>query len=143
MNLSSAVSDSLTRFWEIEQVSVKKFLSKEEQACESHFCENVKRTASGRYIVNLPFNENKDRLRGSYDIALKRFYSLENKLSKNQTLKESYSGFMKGYMDIGHMSLDQDPESNTTGFFLPHHAVIKEDSLSTTIRMFLTVRQKV
>ncbi|XP_033229075.1 uncharacterized protein LOC117180694 [Belonocnema kinseyi] len=49
-------ADEFTRFWDIEQVPIKKRLSPEEQACEKHLTENVKRDSTGRYTVKLPFN---------------------------------------------------------------------------------------
>ena len=135
MNPIRSDSDELTRFWEIEQVPNKQFLSKEEQACESHFSENVQRNDNGRYVVKLPFNENKANLGNSFKFAQRRFHALENKFARNPCLKKSYSEFLTEYKDFGHMSLDQDPNSCEKGFFLPHHAVVKEDSLSTKIRV--------
>ncbi|XP_033222726.1 uncharacterized protein LOC117176584 [Belonocnema kinseyi] len=40
---NDATDSELTRFWALEQVPSNQFLSPEEQACESHFSENVKR----------------------------------------------------------------------------------------------------
>ncbi|XP_043479886.1 uncharacterized protein LOC122509722 [Leptopilina heterotoma] len=135
MNSTLFQNDELTRFWEIEEVQKKQIFSVQEQACESHFSQNVKRNDNGQYIVKLPFNENKERLGKSYEIALRRFYALENKFLKNTVLKEAYSNFLEEYEALNHMSLDIDPNSRYTGFFLPHHAVLKEDSLSTKTRV--------
>ena len=128
-------SDELTRFWEIEQVPNKSFLSNEEQICETHFPENTKRDNLGRFIVKLPFNENKLKLGNSYEVALRRLYALENKFKKSPPLKEEYSKFLYEYQCLGHMSQIQDSKSISEGYFLPHHAVLKHDSLTTKIRV--------
>ena len=60
------------------QTSLKKHLSKEEQNCERHFTENVKRESTGCYTVKLPFRENKLMISGSYKIALWRFFIYVN-----------------------------------------------------------------
>lgn len=48
----------LEKFWDIEEISSKKFLSTEETFCEDHFQKHVSRDVNGRYVVALPFNEN-------------------------------------------------------------------------------------
>lgn len=134
INSHVSEDDELTKFWKIENVPVKQFLSKE-QACESHFLENVTRNKEGRYIVRLPFNGNKEKLGCSFNVALKRFNYLENKFKKNSELKKSYSEFLNEYLNLNHMCLDSDLDSQNKGFFLPHHAVVKNDSLSTKTRV--------
>ena len=128
-------SDELTRFWDIEQVPIKKHLSKEEQICERHFTENVKRDSTGRYTVKLPFRENKSMIGDSHKIALRRFHALEGRLAKSPTIKASYTQFMEEYIQLDHMSEVQDSDRLDRGFFLPHHAVIKGDSLTTKTRV--------
>jgi len=41
----------------------------------------------------------------SYEIAWKRFSSLERKLNKNPELKEHYTQFINEYQALGHMQL--------------------------------------
>ena len=131
---SAPICENLTKFWEMEEVPSKKLLSPEEQACEDHFRNNTQRNSEGRYVVRLPFNENKDKLGDSRSMALRRFYGLEKRFEKNPQLKENYRAFIQEYEKLDHLSLmkDQNPRS---GFYLPHHAVIKEDSITTKIRV--------
>ena len=69
----------------------------------------------------------------SRQMALNRFDLLEKRLNKNPQLKVDYSEFMLEYFNLGHMSETKDDQ--TEGFFLPHHAVIKGDSLTTKTRI--------
>ena len=132
---STPLDSSLTKFWEIEEIPNSKILSPEEQACEAHFVNNVQRNANGRYIVKLPFNENKGKLGDSLLIASRRFKYLENRFVKNPELKQEYSQFLKEYQVLNHMSLVENVNSDEPGFYLPHHAVIKSDSLTTKTRV--------
>ena len=58
------------------------------------------------------------------------------KFSKNEQLRVSYTEFLKEYETLGHMTdithtnLDRPNE----GYYLPHHAVIKETSSTTKIQ---------
>ncbi|XP_051168523.1 uncharacterized protein LOC127286209 [Leptopilina boulardi] len=135
VNSTTQPEDIFSQFWELEQVPNKKFLSQEEQACEAHFINNTKRLPDGRYVVNLPFNEIKDKLGQSFYMAKKRFNHLEMKLERNPILKQSYAEFINEYENLGHMSEDLNENSFNTGYFLPHHAIIKEEKLTSKIRV--------
>ena len=130
-----STSDELAKFWEIEQVPSIKHLSTEERDCEDHFELHTTRSNTDRYIVSLPFNERKENIGDSYQMALRRFHALGNKFKKNSALKEKYSEFIQEYSRLGHMSAARDSNRKHHGFFLPHHAVIKEDNLTTKIRV--------
>ena len=75
-------SHELARFWEIEQVPSIKHLSEEERDCEDHFELHTTRSKTGRYIVFLRFNDRKKDIGDSYQMALRRFHTLENKFAK-------------------------------------------------------------
>ena len=77
--------------WEFDIESVTKTKSKEEVACEKNFKTHIKREESGRYRVNLPFNEKRDSLGNSRNTAYQRFYALERKFEKNPKFKDEYA----------------------------------------------------
>lgn len=79
----------------------------------------MEKTASGHYTVRLPFNEQKDNLGESYNMALKRFQGLETRLSTNTELYEDYRQFLNEYEALGHMSRIEDISLHD-GYFLPH-----------------------
>ncbi|XP_033218069.1 uncharacterized protein LOC117173539 [Belonocnema kinseyi] len=119
----------------MEVVPFTKLLSPEEHACETHFTTHTQRNSEGRYVVRLPFIEKKGSLGDSRPIALRRFNTLENRFDKNPKLKENYCTFLNEYNDLNYMSLIKNQNLAMPGFYLPHHAVIKEDSTTTKIRV--------
>ncbi|XP_076766422.1 uncharacterized protein LOC143433154 [Xylocopa sonorina] len=114
---STASDTNLIRFRQLEELTLKKVLSPEEQACGNNFKETIQRNSEGRYVLRLPFNNNKKNLGESRSIALRQFYFLEKRFQSDSALKERYS------------------ESNDTknNFYFPHHAVMKKDSITTKI----------
>ena len=122
--------ENISRFWEIEEAQNTTHLSAEELECEKHFQQHTKRDKSGRYIVALPFKNNKETLGDSRFQALKRLKSLFYKFGKNSNLQKRYSEVINEYLLLGHMTEVTDV-NDRDGFYLPHHAVFKEDSLST------------
>lgn len=121
-----------SRFWEIEELPNIKHYSPDEQACEQHFAKNITRTSDGRYVVALPFNKKIDQLGTSRLRALRRFFALENRLNKDQNLKNQYHEVIEEYFTLNHMEPAPDSEE---GFYLPHHAIIKTSSMTTKLRV--------
>lgn len=136
----NSLESQLTKFWHIEEYSPKAIYTQEEEICENIFKNTFRRNAEGRFIVQLPLKQNILRKIGySRDQALKRFYTLENKLNKQPELMKQYSEFINEYQLLGHMK--ESDENNSTinddqpCFYLPHHAVIKQTSLTTKLRV--------
>ncbi|XP_067208500.1 uncharacterized protein [Linepithema humile] len=128
----TSLEDLLLKFWTIEEVAVAKPKSEEEIECEAHFMKTVSRDSSGRYTVRLPFRNTNHRLGESRTIALKRLTSLEKKLNANTKMKTDYHKVLEEYLRLRHMSRIED--TNDTGYYMPHHAVLKETSNTTKVR---------
>lgn len=134
-NVSQGVKEfDLSQFWEVEECHASRSLSKEELACEEHFKSTYKRNSDGRFIVKIPLKGSIEELGESRSIAEKRFYLLERKLERNSNLKQDYSSFMQEYLSLGHMSRIDNTEF-AVQYYLPHHAVVKEDSITTRLRV--------
>lgn len=133
---SDIISRILGNFYMAEEIpSVKTKFTAEDQSCEDHFLATHQRKSSGRYVVQLPF-KSFNTLGESYQIAIKRFFSLERKLLRDEKLRSSYTDFIMEYVSLGHMStISTDEWINKPHYFLPHHPVIKEDSSSTKLRV--------
>lgn len=136
------LQQQMSRFWEIEEIEDKKFLSDEEYKVETHFKENTERDLLGRYTVRLPFNEKKRDLGSSFEVAKRRFIALERKFKQNDTLKQEYIKFMREYEHLGHMTRITNTKFQDNGYFLPHHAVLKETSITTKVRVVFDASAK-
>ncbi|XP_043066512.1 uncharacterized protein [Drosophila bipectinata] len=104
---------------------------------------------NGKYMVRLPLKTLFDPsqvLGRSKHIALNRFYTLERKLQQRDKLHQQYLQAIEEYFDlqkIQEVTTSEESHShiNTNGklvvFYstIPHHAVLKEDSLTTKLRV--------
>lgn len=61
-----------------------------------------------------------------------RFASVERRLSKCVTLKEDYTYCSNEYLELGHM-YEVDSEKYPNSYYIPHHCVLKESSLTTKL----------
>lgn len=131
----------ISKFWEIEEVNPKNIFSREEQYCENYFENTVTRDSEGRFVVSIPFKKSLETLGKSRDIALSRFYSLERRLDKNVALKHEYIKFMNEFENMTAIQ-DVEPKIPSNSYYLPHHAVIKDNSLITKCRVVFNASQK-
>ncbi|XP_045463807.1 uncharacterized protein LOC123673366 [Harmonia axyridis] len=128
------LNEQLCKFWEIEQCPEVKYVSEEENACETHFKQNITHRPDGHFSVSLPLKESPVKLGDSKTSSTNRFLALERKLLKNPELQAQYHDFIKEYLTLNHMSLT-DNQTDESGFFLPHHCVLKDNSSTTKLRV--------
>ena len=137
--------DILGMFWEIEE-SPKEYanLSTEERSVVRHFEENHSRSETSRFIVPLPRNTQSKSLGESRNQAVRRFLPLERSLYSKGCFKD-FSTVMEECFDMGHAEavpiadLHKFPDST---FYLPMHAVRKEHSTTTKVRVVFDASAK-
>ncbi|XP_011881913.1 PREDICTED: uncharacterized protein LOC105569791, partial [Vollenhovia emeryi] len=134
------LENQLNKFWAIEEVREGKMKSDEQIDCEAHFEGTVSRDADGHHKVRLPFRKSNTRLGESRSIALRRLLSLERKLSSNAALRKEYARVIEKYLTLNHTLAIEGPDDD--GYYLPHHAVIKEASNTTKVRMVFDASAK-
>lgn len=127
-------NQQISRFWDLEEIPLKSTLSHEERLCEKHFITHTERLTNGRFSVRLPLKDSPNCLGESYTQAKKRFHLLEKRFRKHPQLKLEYVKFIKEYEQLGHLS-QSDILRPDLSYFLCHHAVFKENSESTKIRV--------
>ncbi|XP_062541716.1 uncharacterized protein LOC134209715 [Armigeres subalbatus] len=131
------VHQMLEKFWTLEEDHAAPNHSVDEAHCEEYFRSTVKRNSEGRYIVRLPLKEKViNQLGDNRNTAIRRFRMLETRLRRNCTMANQYCTFMDEYLNLGHMRFVQDYQSPPPlCYHMPHHAVIREDSATTKLRV--------
>jgi hypothetical protein len=97
-----------------------------------------RRKPEGRYSVQLPFKDYKTPDIGlSRDTAVKRFHALEAKFKQNPQFKREYEEVINDYLILNHAEKVTTEENfeKDSNFYLPHHAVIKTESMTTKTRV--------
>nr|CAH7760091.1 unnamed protein product [Callosobruchus chinensis] len=131
------IHNLLSKFWETEEPIVTNNFqfSSEEQTCEEIFRATTRRDKDGRFIVRVPLKLDPSHLGQSKEGAMKRFHSMENKLSKNPIMREPYVKFMDEYDNLGHMIKVSPDKIPSNSYFLPHHPVVNENNKTTKLRV--------
>lgn len=136
------LNKTLTKFWEMEEMPTKGFLSPEDSQCEGIYTATVSRDATGRYCTALPFCRDPSELGDSRSVAVRRLLSLERKL-QNPELRASYNEVVQDYIENDYLSeVPPDSEDYSQGYFIPHHAVVRRDKETTKVRIVLDASTK-
>ncbi|XP_049874497.1 uncharacterized protein LOC126372693 [Pectinophora gossypiella] len=137
-----SIHDDLEKFFKLEDLKDKPVLSHDDRECESFYQSTTLRDGSGRFTVGLPFKENPNLLGDSLKTARNRFLSLERKFQKNPHFKARYDEVIREYLDKGYLLEILEPKTNSEGFVLPHHGVLREDKSSSKLRIVLNASEK-
>ncbi|XP_037911925.1 uncharacterized protein LOC119652059 [Hermetia illucens] len=133
------------RFSEINEIPSEQPLTRDEQAPMEWYQQTTRRDESGRYIVRLPFKQNADRGKtvcNSQQKAYIRFSQLEKQLNNDDDLRNQYVAFMEEYLELGHMvEVPVADKFAKQTYYLPHHAVGKDDSTTTKLRVVFNASQ--
>jgi hypothetical protein len=139
------LSEQIEMFWKIEECTSNETWSNVEKLCVEHFTKNTRRDESGKFIVKLPLKDNVVQLSKSYDIAMRRFLSLERRLEKFPKIYNQYRDFIQVYCELGHMEEVIDNEINIDRrdyVYIPHSYVVNEDSRTTKLRVVFDASSK-
>ena len=139
-----SLDDPLQRFWENEEVSSTPCHTPEEKVVLEHFKSNHICLPQGRYRVSLPKKPDSPPLGESRTQAVKRYYSNENSITRKGTWQQ-FQDVIQEYVDLGHSELvpPADLEHPQTGtYYLPMHAVIKNSSSTTKLRVVFDASAK-
>lgn len=136
---NNKLHDKLAKFWQLEEYSKNhKLYLVEEQDCELHFINNVSQNNQGKIKVKLPIKPEKLKMLGDTRLtALRRFYSLKRRLSRDSCLGAQYRQFMQEYSDLGHMKLMDlvRNDEQLPPYYLSHHCVLRPASETIKLRV--------
>lgn len=144
-SLESSLEKTIEKFWKMEDIpefqeSSFSNLTPEEKKAEKIFLETTKILSDGSYQVDMPLKSPNAHLNlgNSLAMATKRFFNLEKKFRKDELFFNSYKEVMNEYLELKHaklVPLCPLTENNENKYFLPHFAVVREESISTKVRV--------
>lgn len=133
---------SLKMFWEVEEVpQVNEIKSLEDEKCEKYFDETHYRDDEGRFVVKLPFIDNRKEIGESKSMALKRFGYLERRFARDPILHQEYVEIMRELLALKHMQPAK-PSDGREEYYMPHHPIIKHSRVTTKVRVVMDATAK-
>ena len=137
------LNETLQKLWDLESIGIRPA----ESSISTTHAEDVtlkkfKETLTyndGRYEICLPWKEDRIALKDNYRQAERRLYNLEKKLIHEPMKAASYGEAINKYAENGvaeEVPCDEIiPTDGRPVFYLPHHAIIREDKQTTKTRV--------
>ena len=125
-NQATELANSLNRFWDIESAGITETSRKVNE--DEQFLRFIKFDKDeGRYEVDLVWREQTCKQSDNFDLSVTRLNCLKARLKK---LLQEYDNIFKAQLEAGIIELvSKDEEDFKGAHFLPHHGVLREDSL--------------
>ncbi|XP_045457220.1 uncharacterized protein LOC123667312 [Melitaea cinxia] len=112
----------------------------EHEFCEKLFNETTKLENNKFQVtmpIKVPLQQVNFELGESFHLAYTRFLNLEKRLHMDPTLFYQYKNFIDQYVELNHgeyCDINSYDMSKDPVYFLPHHAVIKQNAVTTKLR---------
>lgn len=125
--------------WDLEKIGITdeaQTFSKavEDQLAQEQFLKGLRRNEDGRYCVSLPWVQKfPPNIASNRHIAEKRLFAITRKLKKSNNFDE-YDKIFNEWLSEDVVEIIPESEKNVKGHYLPHHPVVKLDSLTSKIR---------
>ena len=88
-----------------------------------------------RIAVKLPFKEDHPVIPENYSLSAKRLTGLKNRLDKGKSLLKKYDDVIKEQLELGIIEKVDTTIVAGEGTYIPHREVIREDHVSTKLRV--------
>ena len=136
------VHKAIENFWRVEAIGIvdkENVFTRDEHRAVDIF-EKTTTFKDGRYEVQLPFKDDAPMLSNNYVSAKGQLESTERRLMKNEEKKQKYGKAIEEYVELGFAKELTPAESqelrwSKDAYFVPHHAVFRDSSVSTKIRI--------
>uniref|UniRef100_A0A8R1DFB7 Reverse transcriptase domain-containing protein n=1 Tax=Caenorhabditis japonica TaxID=281687 RepID=A0A8R1DFB7_CAEJA len=137
------LQERVAQLFELEHVGITPPDSNEaKQTKDQYLIQKFKHEAKmldGKIHVALPYNGKQKELKDNYPIAIKRLTSLAKNLNKCKETRLEYHKIIQSQLESGNIETvnEQKQPTNVPVFYIPHKNVMKDDSLTTKLRIVL------
>ncbi|KRY06903.1 hypothetical protein T12_16388 [Trichinella patagoniensis] len=132
----------IKKFWELEALGTELRNEFEVNDVLERF-KNEVRFVGERYVVKLPWKSLELQISNNYEQAERRLQQLEERQSNDNERAKEYDEVIKNYMDRGWIE-ETDEKDGIPGktWYLPHHAVYRDDKMTTRCRIVFDASAK-
>ena len=130
------LNEILPRFWELHSLGIADSFKVEDEVLR-HFNESVSfNEQEGRYTVQLPWKQDRPSLPSNLGLCKKRLRAFVGRLGKNPEQLVNYDQIIHSQLKEGFIEKAENPYRHTgTLHYIPHHPVIKEERVTTKMRI--------
>ena len=138
---NDSASDDISFLWETEVMGIEPYVRErdgaDEEELNAFFRETVKRKATGRYVIHLPFKPNMGTLGTNWRLTLIRLKTLVMQAKKESGMLEAIDKEIGDLLNQGFVELSEAPGPDEDAHYLPLLAVKKAGSTPDNLKLRL------
>ncbi|XP_064475680.1 uncharacterized protein LOC135389574 [Ornithodoros turicata] len=127
----------MDQIWTLEGAGIQEHETEKTHPVMENFEQTIE-YKGGRYVVSLPWKDEVS-MEDNKGIALRRLSQVTRRLMKSSESMTNYDTVIREYIESGvaERVIESTGTANKTGhtYYMPHHAVVKEDRITTKIRI--------
>ena len=130
--------ECVSRFWSMEEMGVNKEEAYDHSANSEvmeDFEQGIRQLEDGHYEVSLPKNKKGLMVKNNKWLAQRRLDNLMKKLKQDPDVLQRYHGEMQALLEENIASPAIETNQETSSFYIPHRAVIREDKETSKLRI--------
>ena len=133
-------SDEYEGLYQLDVLGVEDRKEFDQDEVRKEFLENVSRKQTGRYVVKIPWIEDRIPQKTNEAQSRVRLNSLFRRMSRS--VKESYDAIIKEQLDMGIIEEAPTQPTGSRTFYMPHKPVIRDNATRTKVRMVFDASAK-
>ena len=130
------LTTALKRFWETESIGIRS-IEEADISEANNFLKDIRFTGE-RYEVGLPWIQDRPEIESDYDLCYNRLKLLHHKLKKQPELLVEYNKCIEDQIQAGiveEVPSSEDDKNKNEVHYLPHHGVVRNDKVTTKLRV--------
>ena len=131
------LNEKIDRFWDLDTTEIKE----NETSVYDRFISDTK-FENSRYLVFLPFKENRPILSDNYQLSLNCLKKLKERLDKTPHLLNEYDKMFDEYLKLAIIEDVQTLGDTGQVVYLPYKEVVKEDRSTNKLRIVFDASAK-
>jgi hypothetical protein len=132
-SVADSLESRLMKFWTCEGLGVEKDCV---DAVDAQIDKSIV-FKDGKYYIDLPKREDESLAGDNFQNASNRFRSLEKRFEKHPDFERVYTAALNEKISLGVIEKVNSDDAGPVGmtYFMPHSAVIREDKVTTKVRI--------
>ena len=129
--------EDVQRLWDLETLGIREITDQVHESFENSISFN-----GTRYSVRLPWKEGHPELPSNYGTSLHRLKTQMRRLEKDPEILKEYGNIIQDQLRVGVIEKVAELEKAPRIHYLPHQAVVRQESATTKVRVVYDASSK-
>ena len=137
---TQTTNEEYEKLYRLDVLGIEDRKEFDQEEVRKEFLENIKQNEKGRYTIKVPWIDERKPQNSNEVQSRARLRNLMSKMKDN--VREKYEDFIKEQLEIGIIEEAPEVATGKRVYYMPHKPVIREEAISTKVRMVFDASAK-